>query len=124
MENNSDEKKDKKKQHRHHKSSKNRQNRQRSENQQDVKKQNVDVQPEEEKQDVVEESVVNEVEPQVEEHFADDDDPNDIGNISDIAPKKKVQKANFDDKDHTQAEDWEKYLDMDMFASLLHSYLI
>lgn len=118
MENNSDEKKDKKKQHRHHKSSKNRQNRQQPGNQQDVKKQDVDVQPEEEKQNVVEESVVNEVEPQVEEHFADDDDPTDIGNISDIAPKKKVQKTNFDDKDHTQAEDWEKYLDMDIRTGL------
>lgn len=48
----------------------------------------------------------------------DDDDPNDIGNISDIEPKKVVKHANEDDKDHTQAEDWEKYLDIDIRTGL------
>ena len=48
----------------------------------------------------------------------EDDDPNDIGNISDIEPKKVVKRVNEDDKDHTQAEDWEKYLDLDIRTGL------
>lgn len=48
----------------------------------------------------------------------EDDDPNDIGNISDIEPKKVVKHDHEDDKDHTQAEDWEKYLDMDIRTGL------
>lgn len=48
----------------------------------------------------------------------EDDDPDDIGHVSDLEPKKKVKHANEDDKDHTQAEDWEKYLDMDVRTGL------
>ena len=46
-----------------------------------------------------------------------DDDANDIGNISDLEPK-KAKKAQFDDKDHTQTEDWEQYLNMDIRTGL------
>ena len=48
----------------------------------------------------------------------EDDDPDDIGNISDIEPKKVVKHVTEDDKDHTQAEDWEKYLDIDIRTGL------
>ena len=48
----------------------------------------------------------------------EDDDPDDIGNISDIEPKKVVKHVTDDDKDHTQAEDWEKYLDIDIRTGL------
>ena len=45
----------------------------------------------------------------------EDDDPDDIGDVSDLGPRpKKAKQTQFDDKDHTQAEDWEKYLDMDV----------
>ncbi len=62
-----------------------------------------------------------EVRSQTEESLApmdEDDDPNDIGNISDIERKKVVKHDHENDKDHTQAEDWEKYLDMDIRTGL------
>ena len=48
----------------------------------------------------------------------DDDDPNDIGDITDIERKKVVKHVTEDDKDHTQAEDWEKYLNIDIRTGL------
>lgn len=56
---------------------------------------------------------VNEV-----DSFSEDNDPTDIGQVSDIGPRKTVKRPHEDDKDHTQAEDWEKYLDMDIRTGL------
>ncbi len=50
--------------------------------------------------------------------YPDDDDPTDIGQISDLKTHKKVSKTHFDDTDHSQSEDWEKYLDMDIRTGL------
>ncbi len=67
---------------------------------------------------MVEQETIEVSETVVTEEFINDNDPDDIGQISDIEVKKKVRKTHFDDKDHTQAEDWEKYLDIDIRTGL------
>lgn len=115
MENTSEEKKHHKN-HRHHRSSKPHQNQkleQRDDVQQEPKEEIVVPETKEE------ENVLEQAAPVAEpNNNMEDDDPTDIGQLSDIGPKKTVKNTNFDDKDHTQAEDWEKYLDIDIRTGL------
>lgn len=119
MENISEEKRHKKS-HRHHRSSKSRQE---ESNTQSKDIQN-EVQADEEQTEDVQvsphtvETQVSEIDIPATESAYEDDDPTDVGQISDIGPKKVVKNTNFDDKDHTQAEDWEKYLDIDIRTGL------
>ena len=117
MENNSNENKKRKGQHQRYHSNKSHQNRQNTENKNLEKesKINQDIQEEEQaKVEVAAEALSNDATDAVE---MSDDDANDIGNISDLEPK-KAKKAQFDDKDHTQTEDWEQYLNMDIRTGL------
>ena len=117
MENNSNENKKRKGQYQKHHSNKSHQNRQNTENKNLAKesKINQDIQEEEQaKVEVITEAHSNDATDTVE---MSDDDANDIGNISDLEPK-KAKKTQFDDKDHTQTEDWEQYLNMDIRTGL------
>ncbi|MBO4381921.1 MAG: hypothetical protein J5799_03165 [Bacteroidales bacterium] len=117
MENNSNENKKRKGQHQRYHSNKSHHNRQNTENKNLDKesKINQDIQEEEQvKVEVAAEALSNDATDAVE---MSDDDANDIGNISDLEPK-KAKKAQFDDKDHTQTEDWEQYLNMDIRTGL------
>ena len=117
MENNSNENKKRKGQYQKYHSNKSHQNRQNTENKNLAKESNIsqDIQDEEQaKVEVAAEALSNDATDAVE---MSDDDANDIGNISDLEPK-KAKKAQFDDKDHTQTEDWEQYLNMDIRTGL------
>ena len=117
MENNSNENKKRKGQHQKYHSNKSHQNRQNTENKNLAKESNInqDIQDEEQaKVEVAADALSNDAADTVE---MSDDDANDIGNISDLEPK-KAKKAQFDDKDHTQTEDWEQYLNMDIRTGL------
>ena len=117
MENNSNENKKRKGQYQKYHSNKSHQNRQNTENKNLAKESNInqDIQDEEQaKVEVAADALSNDAADTVE---MSDDDANDIGNISDLEPK-KAKKAQFDDKDHTQTEDWEQYLNMDIRTGL------
>lgn len=120
MEQNAEETRPKKKQHRHHRPSKNSQDNKQFTHNNKVPEDTTPVESTptadlEKKQPVTEEPATIE---NTNIATTADDDKDDIGKISDLEVKKKVQKTNFDDKDHTQAEDWEKYLDMDIRTGL------
>ena len=100
--------------HRHRRHNKPRNNQQdRNQNRQPNEEQEIIAQPQEQ-----EVPADDQLQSQTEGNTVlEDDDPDDIGNISDIEPKKVVKHVTDDDKDHTQAEDWEKYLDIDIRMS-------
>ena len=101
--------------HRHRRHNKPRNNQQdRNQNRQPNEEQEIIAQPQEQ-----EVPADDQLQSQTEGNTVlEDDDPDDIGNISDIEPKKVVKHVTDDDKDHTQAEDWEKYLDIDIRTGL------
>ncbi len=119
MENTSEEKKHKKN-HRHHRNSKPRQEAQNTQHKQNANQDDAVENPQEEIANDT--PAVEASSPKAEATSSniayEDDDPDDIGQISDIGPKKVIKNTNFDDKDHTQAEDWEKYLDIDIRTGL------
>ena len=119
MENTSEEKKHKKN-HRHHRHSKPRQEAQSTQQKQNEVQDDAAENPEENINDVTpaKDTPTPKTESISSNAAYEDDDPTDIGQISDIGPKKVVKNTHFDDKDHTQAEDWEKYLDIDIRTGL------
>ena len=116
MENNSEDNKKNRGQHRRRKSQKSRQDRRPTNGTTFVEDGKLKDSPSlSDEEDLRPVGMLVEPEPQTFE----DDDPDDVGDISDLGPRpKKAKPTQYDDKDHSQSEDWEKYLDLDIRTGL------